>query len=201
MSIANKIRWVASILLILLIVLLTNLIDQDNFSKLRNSVTTIYEDRIVANDLIFEMSTAVQKKEIAVATKDSAFFSTQNGVVNRQIENHIERYEQTKLTEEERETFNDLKEELQNLKKLEEQFTASEAFEAEKMRRSIDEITSHLSDLSKIQLHEGRKQMAISNKAMNTIDLFTQGEIIFLIIVAILVQIIILYKPRKTQES
>lgn len=201
MSIANKIRWVASILLILLIVLLTNLIDQDNFSKLRNSVTTIYEDRIVANDLIFEMSTAVQKKEIAVATKDSAFFSTQNGDVNRQIESHIERYEQTKLTEKERETFNDLKEELQTLKKFEQESARSGIFEADKMRSSIDEITNHLSDLSKIQLQEGRKQMSISNKAMNTIDLFTQGEIIFLIVAAVLIQIIILYNPKKTKES
>ncbi len=36
-----------------------------------------------------------------------------------------------------------------------------------------------------------------SNKAKDKINLYAQGEIIFLIVIAILVQIIILYKPKE----
>ena len=44
-----------------------------------------------------------------------------------------------------------------------------------------------------IQVEEGKQQMFMSNKAMKTIDLFTQVEIIFLIMMAIIVQVIIFF--------
>ena len=45
-------------------------------------------------------------------------------------------------------------------------------------------------------MEEGKRQVMISEKAMSSIELFTQMEIYVLLGLAILVQILIMYKPR-----
>lgn len=196
MKLFNKIRWVASILLVFLIVLATNLIDRNNFNRLKYSVTTIYEDRIVASDLLFEMLLLVQEKQVAFISSESLFFQGKNERNNQEIDGLIERYEKTKLTEKEQYIFNDLKDALRNLKNLEKQSILSESKNNGTLSKSIDQIVQHLHDLSKVQLEEGRHQVSVSNRTMDTINLFTQVEIVFLILMAVLIQIIILYKPK-----
>lgn len=196
MDIFSKIKWIAGILLVFVVVLTTNLIDKDNFNRLRYSVVTIYEDRIVASDLIFQISQLIQEKEMAVAMSDSLFFRNRSTQVRFSIRSLIERYEQTKLTDEERKLLRDLKQDLQTLEKLEESYLTSGGANQTAMFSAINSIDQDLADLSKVQLEEGKKQMALSNKTMETIDLFTQVEIIALILMAVLVQIIILYKPK-----
>jgi hypothetical protein len=73
MTFYNKIKWVLGILMVFVLIVATNLIDRSNFIQVRDSVVTIYEDRLIANDLIFEISKLVQEKEIAVALSDSIF--------------------------------------------------------------------------------------------------------------------------------
>jgi hypothetical protein len=111
--------------------------------------------------------------------------------------NLLEKYEQTKLTNKELKFFDNLKDELKNLEGLEKEFSNSGFSNNADLQNSINEIVRNLYDLSKVQLEEGRRQMALSNETMETIDLFTQVEIIFLVLMAVLVQIIILYKPRQ----
>ena len=198
MTTFSKIRWVASILMVFFIVLMTNLVDKDNFNRLRYSVTTIYEDRIVASDLLFEISMLIQDKEVAIVSADSLFFQMNNSKANLDIDGLIGRYGQTKLTENEQIIFNSLKDELNNLKELEQHYISSDTIENTNLLKGIENIKQYLHNLSKIQLKEARQQVLISNKVMDTIDLFTQGEIVFLILMAILIQIIILYKPKET---
>ena len=198
MSVFSKIRWVASILLVFFIVLITNLIDKENFNKLNHSVTTIYEDRIVASDLLFEIARLMRKKEVAIVSADKTFPENENTKLNQEVNKFIERYNQTKMTEKEKSVFNQLKDELAILIRIEQK---DENSRREKALTSIEKINQHVYDLSKIQLQESRQQVYISNKAMNSIDLFTQFEIIFLIAMAILIQIIIFYKPKELHEQ
>jgi hypothetical protein len=61
----------------------------------------------------------------------------------------------------------------------------------------IDKLVHNLYELSKIQLKEGELELINSRRTMDTIDLFTRIETIFLIVMAILVQIIVLYRNKK----
>lgn len=186
MKLFDKVKWVSGVLLVFVIVLATNLIDKDNFNRLKNSITTIYEDRIVASDLLFEIALLVHEKELALASNDSTFTTTRNEAIFNQIEAYLTRYEETKLTTEEQNLFNGLKENLQ-------QFSAAQNRNTQLQQA----INSALQNLSKIQVDEGHRQMKMSTKTMESINLFTQIEVIFLVIIAILVQVIILYKPKN----
>ncbi|MDF9797312.1 mRNA degradation ribonuclease J1/J2 [Catalinimonas alkaloidigena] len=197
MNIYNKIKWVLSILLVFVIVLTTNLIDKDNFNRLRHSIVTIYEDRLIANDLIYELTLLIQEKHIALLTSDSIFYKQERLETNDKIQAIIRRYEQTKITEEEREIFNRFKNNIDRLTALEKAFIASGKPHQENLLHQINALKENLYNLTKIQLKEGKRQMVFSQRTMDTIELFTQIEIIFLVVMAVLIQIIILYKPPK----
>ncbi|MER3374191.1 MAG: MCP four helix bundle domain-containing protein [Allomuricauda sp.] len=197
MAFYNKLKWILGILMIFVLIIATNLIDKNNFVRVRDSVVTIYEDRLVANDLIFKMLKSVHQKEMAISVSDSIFFNTQNPKVNDTIQSLISRFEQTKLTSEEAEVFNDLKRNVQSLSDSESQFKKSDYVDNSQVLDHIENLKTNLNDLSKIQLNEGSRQMSISKRAIDTVELFTQIEIYILVFLAILIQIIVMYKPKE----
>jgi len=74
MKLYTKVKWVLGILMIFILIIATNLIDRNNFVRIKDSLETIYEDRLVAKDLIFKISKSVQEKELALAKLDSTFY-------------------------------------------------------------------------------------------------------------------------------
>ncbi|EDP94753.1 MCP four helix bundle domain-containing protein [Kordia algicida OT-1] len=198
MTVYNKIKWVLGILMVLGLIALTNLIDRSNFVRVKDSITTIYEDRLVANDLIFEMLESIHKKEVAIALTDSSFFTEQNYQINNNLQELVSRFEQTKLTTNEQTIFKNFKTNLGALDTIEQKYIQSNLTENSSLKNKITDLKSNLASLSKIQLDEGRKQMSISKKAIDTVELFTQIEIYILILLAIIVQIVVMYNPKKS---
>ena len=201
MTIMNKIKWVLGILMIFVLIIATNLIDRNNFLRLRDSVTTIYEDRLVVKDIIFEIARYVQEKELAMIRKDSSFYLGRAPQIDDKIQNLILRYQETKLTKEEAKVFDDLKANIAELEVQEEKFVASGETQKAQLQSSIEEVKENLYDLSQIQLNEGNRQMNISKKAVDAVELFTQLEIYVLIFLAIVIQIIILYDPNSSKKN
>jgi len=196
MAFYNKVKWVLGILMVFVLIIATNLIDRNNFLRVKDSILTIYEDRLVADDLIFEMARSVHQKEVAIAKSDSVFFLKENSKVNKDIQIFVSRFEQTKLTAEEKRIFNKLIKNLENLENLEIAFIKSKFVNDNLLVKQISNVKENLYVLSKIQLNEGGRQMSISKKAIETVELFTQIEVLMLILLAILIQIIVIYKPE-----
>lgn len=198
MTFYNKAKWVLGILMIFILIIATNLIDKSNFVRVKDSVVAIYEDRLIANDLIFEISNSIQEKEVAVAVSDSVFFLDRNKQVSKDIQGFVSRFEQTKLTIKEEKIFKDFKNNLEALRNSETTFIQSKFVQNTPINKQISKVKDNLYDLSKIQLNEGKRQMSISEKAISSVELFTQIEIYILILLAILVQIIVIYKPKES---
>lgn len=194
MGLLNKIKWVLGILMIFVLILATNLIDRNNFLRIKNSVDTIYKDRLVASDIIFELLKSVQEKEIAAVTSDSVFFLERNEQVNNHINSLIARFDQTKLTRDEGKVFDDFK---NNLKKLSASEKAFISAQKTAIITNLSNVKENLSDLSKIQLNEGGKINSVNKQAVDSMELYTQIEIYFLVFLAIIIQIIIMYNPKE----
>ncbi len=197
MAFYDKLKWILGILMVFALIIATNLIDKNNFVRVRDSVVTIYEDRLIAKDLIFEMLKSVQQKEIAVRLSDSTFFNQRSLKVNNNLKSLISSFEQTKLTTEENKVFDDLKKNFQLLFDSEDQYLNSDYKDNSQVVSHIESIKENLDGLSKIQLIEGSRQMSISKRALDTIKLFTQIEIYLLVFLAIVIQIIVMYKPKE----
>lgn len=200
MTFFTKIKWVLGIAVVFVIIVSTNLIDRNNFVRVKDSITTIYEDRLVANDLIFGMMKCVYAKEIALVTSDTAYFSKESEQFTKKLSRFVTRYEKTKLTPKEKEIFTDLKVNYNELKDLEASYLKSNFADYSELLASVKVVKFHLYELSKIQLEEGRRESSTTQRVIETVELFTQIEIFLLAFLAIIVQVLIIYSPRKKKE-
>ncbi len=196
MAFYTKVKWVLGILMVFVLIVTTNLIDRTNFIRVKESVETIYKDRLVAKGLIFDISTSIQEKEIAVALLDSSFFRVSNSKLNTDINTFISKFESTKLTLKEEKIFQELKDNLIVLEAAEKDFINSKFVNSKATFLKISKVKQNLKDLSEIQIAEGSRQMSISKKAIDTVELFTQIEIYLLVFLAIVIQIIVMYNPK-----
>jgi Icc-related predicted phosphoesterase len=196
MAILNKLKWIFGVLLVFFIILATNLIDRDNFLRIKDSTASIYEDRLIAKSIIYDLTKHVHRKEIALLKADSSFYQKENEATNRLIEEALTQFTSTKLTSKEALIFKDLKLSIANLQAKEATLFDAAGKSDQSQLVQIQEIESKLNALAAIQLEEGKRLVLISQKAMNSIELFTQMEIYVLLGLAILVQILIMYKPK-----
>ncbi len=200
MTIFDKIKWILGVLMIFVLIITTNLIDRDNFTRVKDTVINIYEDRLIAKDLIFKISNKINVKEVAVISNNLNYFKKQNSNENKELDNLLFNFEETNLTIEEVGVFNNLKSQIKALKELEDK-NLKNANTHKTYLITIKEIEESLINLSDIQVREGGRLMSVSKKALSTIELFTQIEIYFLVFLAIIVQLIIIYNPKKKLAS
>jgi len=89
--------------------------DRKNFLSVKESIVTIYEDRLVAKGVLFEISHLIYEKELAIIQKDKEYFSGKKNSNNEEINTLVLTFEQTKLTRQEETILNRLKENLEGL--------------------------------------------------------------------------------------
>lgn len=199
-----KIKWISGLLVVFLLILTTNLLDRQHFQTIKNSVVSIYEDRLTASDLIFKLSEEIEKKNLALVTSDSNFFDLENKTSNKTIDLLIDKYFETVLTQDEEREIEMFHSDFKELKKLESSELNSLDYpvnsSSNELLLKIRGLKNNLSNLSKIQLSEGEKQLSIASKSVSAVVLFTRIEIVFLVIIGLFIQAIILYNPKRSRS-
>ena len=97
----------------------------------------------------------------------------------------------------ENKVFSDLKRQIEDLELVELRNNSLANLEEKGYSSSLKSIHQNLDELTVIHLKLGREKVIRGEKAIKTINLFTRMEIIFLVVLAILLQIIVLYRPKK----
>jgi hypothetical protein len=151
-NIRNKMAASAVLLFLCLLVLLSNYVDRDHTDSVRNSISTLYKDRLIAEDFIFKMSGDLyQIKEILKLPEEKY-----GGVADPKIDalvrdlNRIAgQYLKTEFTKVERVKFIELMTILETLK------SSSESTASFKLD-SADKAIHLLEELSAIQLQESK---------------------------------------------
>ena len=199
MTLFNKIKWILGIVVVFVLVLATNLIDRQNFMIVEASIETIYADRIVAQDIIYDMSKQIGEKEIFYATAEPNAVAQSSAGINQKLSDYITLFTDTKLTPKEEIIFNRFKKAFADLKSTEASLASGQKTVAQ-LKTNLTSLREYLDELSDIQVQEGKKELYESKKALGSAHLFTQLEIAALIIMAILIQIIILYTPKASSD-
>tara|TARA_R110002049_G_scaffold107274_5_gene254913 strand:+ start:155 stop:793 length:639 start_codon:yes stop_codon:yes gene_type:complete len=191
MSLSSKITCSFIILSSFLLIFVTGRSNIKNFEKVRASIQEIYEDRLVVEGLIYELSTHLHQKEIAVISGDMNFFAKTNPNLNEKIEKTLIAFRNTKLTSFEDETLNEFSEGISELKAIEKKSRAVEeieltAREKKDILKQIKVLQDNLKTLLEIQLEEGRRKLSNSNDAVNSMYQYESFENYAIIILAIL---------------
>lgn len=200
MSLFNKIKWILGIAVVFLLVIATNLVDRQNFMIIEASIETIYADRIIAQDIIYDISKEVAQKEIGYAKLGPDQLIGRHSSNDDRIEEYIKLFAATKLTAKEKMFFDRLKKSLKDLKSTEASAAPGQE-SAGKLKTDLLAVREQLDELADIQVEEGKRELYESKKALGSAHLFTQLEIAALIIMAILIQIIILYSPKIDPDA
>ncbi|MFK8045889.1 MAG: MCP four helix bundle domain-containing protein [Crocinitomicaceae bacterium] len=197
----RKIKWIFGILFVFLLILATNLIDQGNFNKIQKSIKNIYEDRLTAHDIVYKMTSLMNEKDMANAMSDTIFYRNRNSQLNAELKQLMADYQETNLSPEEVASFAELKQHVMALKSAESKSVEAGEYEPQNIENSIKAIKVDLGLLADLQIAEGWRELKSGKKAARSIEMFTQIEIYVLIVLAIIFQVIILYKPRQVKDE
>lgn len=174
-----------------LLVLASNRLNRRNFSRVEQNVNTVFEDRVVAQDYIYQLNNLIHKKKLLVAESEWKG----NEPTNANIEKLVADFAATKLTNDESIYFDRFKENYTKLISLENYIDENRdpltMDSKEKLGIILEKISGNLDNLSKVQLTEGNLITQMSIKSLQMNQMLSRLEIAFLIIIGILFLVII----------
>ena len=199
----GKKRFKVSITLfiIFLLIFATNMVDNNRFEIVKNSLNTVYEDRLIAKDYLYKMARQLQIKKSAIYIENYNEIIKINQLSTDSIQNLINQFSSTKLTIGESRTFNSLQKHLNELKEIELEIvnksTISNSLKS-KLEDQYSKITTDLDALSEIQIKEGQRQIIRSTRAIKISNTISKMEIAALIVIGLMIQTLLFFKlPSK----
>ncbi len=202
MNVFKKLKWILAILCVFLIILATNLIDKDNFLRVEKAVENIYNERLLAKELLLGVSIQFHKKELAYALNDSTYLQSQNDAVNAEIRELLQMFDRTGATRKEKIILDELNKNHAELIHLESSIQLKNMLYSSDCAEIFSAINTNISELSAVQVKEGKNQKFYARDALNAAKLFSKIEIYMLIFLALVLQAVVLYNPKeKSKES
>jgi len=198
LNMAQKIRAAASLIIVFLLVLATNMIDNHHFQTVRKSLKTVYEDRLVAKVYLYKINRQLQSKKHSWQLDNKEEIVSINKQANDSIQYYLEKFSETKLTYEEAKHLQSLSENLDELFKIETSImTDGDPDVTQNVLQQYSLLYKNLDELSEIQLQEGKREILSSNRAIEASDLISNIEIGALIVIGFLIQLLIFIRPMK----
>lgn len=205
MNVFQKIKWFVAVLGVFLIILMTNLLDKQNFLRVEEVVENIYNKQLLAKELLFEVSMKFHDKELAYVQNDTVYLEQLNDKINEDITEDLKMFDRADLSRNEAKVLEQLKENHQKLVRLEEN-SQNKALSKDSLYTFayadvFNAISKGLQELSSEQVKEGKSQTLHANDAVNIANLFSKIEIYILIFLGLVIQFIILYTPKKKDDE
>lgn len=197
MNIYRKLKWFSAVLGVFLIILATNLIDKKSFLKVEEAVEKLYNERLLAKELLQDISIKFHEKELAYALNDSVYLASRNDEVNAEISHLLQRFDKAEIPRREKIILVDLQKNHANLIKFESKNQFKDTLYNAKCAEIFSNINTNIKDLSAAQIKGAESQKLHASSAVDTVKLFSKIETYLLIFLAILLVFIILYTPKK----
>lgn len=192
--IEKKFKMALALAVVFALVLLTNMINKNHFAKLQASFGSVYEDRLLVENYIFKLSGILNKRQLILY--DTTRIESKSEYIKRSndaIDTLIHDYQKTEFTALEIRLFEEFKVELEKLQNLESSYYKDVTMDSQSV--IVDKhqtLTALLMGLSDIQMKEGKNLINQSNNVISTNNLFSQIEIVILIMIGLVVQILVL---------
>lgn len=183
-----------------LLVLGSNRLDQRHYSIIQTTVNSVYKDRVVVQDIIYQLNNFFHEKKLRFMQHESPTINTSE---NGTIDALLVVFKHTKLTQEEAKLLNNLKIHYSFLTGLEHEMQqnpiAFNKASSKKVLQTLQEIEQDLNGLAAIQLSESAQLTQLSIKSLGMNILLSKLEVAFLIIIGVSMLFLIFY-PVKTMQ-
>ncbi|HNP95757.1 MAG TPA: hypothetical protein PKJ63_09010 [Cyclobacteriaceae bacterium] len=200
----QKLKIAVALAMVLGIVIITNIADRNYFVSLHNSFASVYEDRLVVEGYIFQLSNILHNRHLKVLNSSASIGDSWIGKMQEETEQVLSDYEKTAFTKREENEFRNFKNKLQELRKLENEFYArpQDTDLLQFVTTKHIELAVSLNVLSEIQIEEGSSQIDRSEKIVASSYFISRIEIVAIIVAGMIVQIlVVLSRPVSTRFS
>lgn len=208
-SIEQKMKAAMVLTVVFVFLFIKNVSDKRHFNELGDSFSAVYEDRLMAESYIYELSNHLSRKKLLVddctTKEDIVHIKDKIKVHNRAIESLIVSYEKTRLTPTEEVLFKDFKKKIDHGITLEQKHIYQAEFSnAENVKHILDEafygVLNTLNHLSNIQITEGEKLNKTSQKIVLGSASDTQFELTLLIVLGTII-LTLIFTSRSTMPK
>ncbi|WP_159636843.1 MCP four helix bundle domain-containing protein [Sphingobacterium composti Ten et al. 2007 non Yoo et al. 2007] len=194
----NKIKTTTLVFSVLCLILLTNIQERMMIKRLNETVTSIYEDRVVVGNYILQLSNHFEEITQLLKSGNRESPNKLNSLLAEIDSINIE-YDKTYLTETEKVNFKKFTAYSIQIKNSIQSNNTAEALSASLEAEKILKV------LSSIQVEEGKEKLDEVLGMTNTRSILSYLEIVIIIVISILIQKIILStKPlivNKTKDT
>lgn len=196
-SIRQKMTAAGILAAVMGLVLVNNLSQRKHFQQLEESISSIYQDRLLVESYIFKLYENIQKHNDLLEKAPSEKLIEEVERLANERKALIALYEETYITEEEAKHFSALKTSLSKIEAL----NHSKSFEELKLLNTFhaNAAIKNLSALSQIQTIEGASLMTRSERIIGGSVTNSQLEMALVICLAVIVQALVF--SSKTLKS
>ncbi|MCA1761964.1 MAG: MCP four helix bundle domain-containing protein [Cryomorphaceae bacterium] len=201
-GIKHKLRAALVFACIFALLLGKNMLEKERVHELSDSFNTVYEDRLVVEKYIYQLSTLIYKNRLILddctrgEDADKALFAI--GQNNREISSIVQAYSGTVLTSHEAEVFALLKSDLERMVALEDRLNQNPTSEGDMNLQAryayhhiFDDASTHLNELSNIQIAIGKEIRDNSRQVVAGTDAWNRFEITLLIVFGLITQVLL----------
>jgi hypothetical protein len=204
LTVKNRINLTIGLLAVFLLVLGTNRIDHKHFETVQNALSTVYNDRVLAQDYVYKMNNLVhkQKEQYRIGANASTILT-----INKEIRIFMDLFSSTALTTKESKAIKSMEESFEKLAKQETGYFSNKkplesvkTNDIEAIILSLTEFQIELNKLSLIQVSESKNITSTAQKSLDTNQLMSNMEIGSLIVIGIVIQFLIFYRSKKSND-
>lgn len=199
--IRHKWRTALVFTIILSLMLVKNIVDKQNAEELNSTFNSVYEDRLVVEQYIYQLSKLLYENRLMLdgCADQEALVSMGQRLKtnNRHMDEIIEAYAHTHLTENEAVVFGHLQKDIAAIEALEFAYLADlrdpvlVQNDAAVFNTTFMNAIGHLNELSNIQMEIGKAMRDNSNKVIAGSTLLSQLEMGVLVLFGLFVQSLI----------
>ncbi len=199
--IRHKWRTALVFTIVLSLMLVKNVVDKRNAEELNSTFNSVYEDRLVVEQYIYQLSKLLYENRLMLdgCADPEALLSMRARLElnNRNMDEIISAYSHTHLTENEAVVFGSLQKDIAAIEQLEFTYLADLDDPALAQNDAVLFNTvfltaiGHLNELSNIQMETGKAMRDNSNKVIAGSTILSQLEIGVLVLFGLFVQVLI----------
>jgi hypothetical protein len=206
----NKLKVAIILTFIIVLIFGKNILERKNFNELGETFISVYEDRLVVESYIFNISEKLFRIKLLV--NHCAFESDYSHVID-EISDYEEGilaivtdFENTRLTQREEAFLTDFKQiilqnlRIQDYKLLYDNEEGINASKVKEYNTYIERAITDLDKLSAIQIEEGQRLAVNSDKVVNRSRIWAQFEVAALVILLVIIYLLI-YTTRSIKSE
>ncbi len=205
----KKIRAIIIITVLLGLIYAKNHIERQNFKEMGRAFNEVYEDRLVVNGYIFNISESLfEIQELVDHCDIDNDYSTAVQQIQSKEEEILEQlvlFEQANLTEEEKVVLADFRSIIENDLRI----NSYEMLYSDSAGVNVDQVLLYdarlsrahadLDQLTKIQVSEGEKVTRKSKRLLNRSQIWAQFEVALLVVLIIVLYLLLFRNSKRNR--